>query len=80
MNARSGAPAASLPPLNAPCRKCGSETRDILWIPDLLDDDHERPDAPLPYTQSDEHIRVTCRGCGFVWPAAPLDAGDGGGA
>lgn len=70
------APAPSLPHLSSPCPKCGSEDHDLLWIPSAEDPNHERPYTTLPYEEPREHLRVTCRGCGYVWPAAPLDAGD----
>lgn len=77
MSTQHGATAPPLIPLSSPCPKCGGEDHDLLWIAAVDNGYHERPDAPLPYEELREHLRVTCRACGYVWPAAPLDSGGG---
>lgn len=69
MSTSTGAAPASLPHLSAPCPKCGSEARTLLWIPAA----GETEDAPLVRLDPREHLQVTCSACGFVWSAAPLD-------
>lgn len=66
----------SLPPLDTPCVKCGGSASSITWVPAAGDDHFERT-SPPPYEEAREHMRVTCKQCGFVWAAAPLD-GKGG--
>jgi hypothetical protein len=68
------APAAPLPPLDAPCVKCGGDSLDLTWIPAADDALFERENS-IPYDESREHMSAVCKNCGFVWPAAPKDAG-----
>lgn len=74
MTTPTGATTASLPPLSAPCPKCGSELRTLAWVPAAGDTDVD--DAPLIRLDPRDHLQVTCAACGFVWAAAPLDAGE----
>jgi len=71
MTTPTGAALASLPPIDRPCRKCGSEARSLMWIP-AADDSAN----PLVRIDPREYMRVTCDACGFVWAAAPADAGE----
>ncbi len=64
-----------LPPLDAPCVKCGSESRQLSWLPPAA----ERYTLltrleDMTYVEPREHMFVTCQACGYQWPAAPLDA------
>lgn len=72
MNARTGATPASLSPLSAPCPKCGSELRTLVWVPAAGAPDVD--DAPVIRLDPREHLRVICASCGFVRAAAPEDS------
>lgn len=72
MTTPTGAAPASLPPLPAPCPKCGSEGRSLVWVPAAGATDVD--DAPLIRLDPREHMQVACSTCGFVWAAAPADS------
>lgn len=73
MSTPPGVTSTPLPHISAPCPKCGSESRSLVWIPpagDLRAIDHHAGATGDPR----EHMRVTCGTCGYAWAAAPLDA------
>lgn len=77
---RNAAPTAPIPPLDAPCAKCGAAGPARVWIgagdrrsPQALDLLAFLADfGPWP---PGEFQLSTCQACGFHWPAACLSSG-----
>lgn len=72
MTMPTGAALAPLPPIDRPCGKCGSDQRTLVWVPSA----DKGAAGPLIRLDPRDHLQVTCSVCGFVWPAAPVDASD----
>jgi hypothetical protein len=59
------------------CRKCGTDRFDWQWLlPSRLAHDQMARATLVPPAPPEEHLRLTCRNCGWVLDMATKDGGE----